>query len=117
MLRGGAHRSSGPGAVHGNSKTVEQEIEVAVPVATAYKQWTQFEEFPSFMEGVDEVKQLDNSLLHWAATVGGKKAEWEAKIVEQEPEPPDRLGVGRRQEHARHRQLRGGRAVDRPASV
>jgi uncharacterized membrane protein len=73
------------GELHGNSKTVEQEIEVAVPVATAYKQWTHFEDFPSFMEGVDEVTQLDNTLLHWAATVGGKRAEWEAKIVEQSP--------------------------------
>jgi uncharacterized membrane protein len=69
----------------GSSKTVEQEIEVAVPVATAYKQWTRFEQFPSFMEGVDEVKQLDDTLLHWATTVGGKKAEWDAKIVEQAP--------------------------------
>jgi len=66
--------------------TVEEEIEVAVPVTTAYNQWTQFEEFPKFMEGVQEVKQLDDTLLHWAATVAGKKAEWDAKIVEQEPD-------------------------------
>ena len=72
-------------AVGPNSKTVEENIDVAVPVTAAYAQWTQFEEFPSFMEGVDEVKRLDDSLLHWAATVGGKKAEWEAKVVEQEP--------------------------------
>ena len=67
-------------------RTIEQEIEVEVPVSTAYNQWTQFEEFPSFMEGVDEVKQLDDTLLHWAATVAGKKAEWDAKILEQEPD-------------------------------
>jgi uncharacterized membrane protein len=67
-------------------RTIEQEIEVEVPVSTAYNQWTQFEEFPSFMEGVDEVKQLDDTLLHWAATVAGKKAEWDAKIIEQEPD-------------------------------
>jgi uncharacterized membrane protein len=66
--------------------TIEQEIEVEVPVSTAYNQWTQFEEFPTFMEGVDEVKQLDDTLLHWAATVAGKKAEWNAKIVAQEPD-------------------------------
>jgi uncharacterized membrane protein len=84
-LRGRASDHWVSGEVHGNSKTVEQEIEVAVPVATAYRQWTQFEDFPSFMEGVDEVRQLDDTLLHWAATVGGKKAEWEAKIVEQNP--------------------------------
>ena len=65
---------------------VEQEIEVDVPVATAYSKWTQFEDFPSFMEGVDEVKQLDDTLLHWAATVAGRKAEWDARIVERDPE-------------------------------
>jgi uncharacterized membrane protein len=67
-------------------RRIEQEIEVEVPVSTAYNQWTQFEEFPSFMEGVDEVKQLDDTLLHWAATVAGKRAEWDAKILEQEPD-------------------------------
>ena len=65
---------------------IEQEVEVEVPVSTAYNQWTQFEEFPSFMEGVDEVKQLDDTLLHWAATVAGKTVEWDAKIVEQVPD-------------------------------
>ncbi len=72
-------------AARANAKTVEQEIEVGVPVAAAYDQWTHFEEFPSFMEGIDEVKQLDDTLLHWAATVAGKKAEWEAKVVDQQP--------------------------------
>jgi uncharacterized membrane protein len=66
--------------------SVDAEIEVGVPVTTAYNQWTQFEEFPRFMEGVDEVKQLDDTLLHWAATVAGKHAEWDAKIIEQEPD-------------------------------
>jgi uncharacterized membrane protein len=67
-------------------RTIEQEIEVEVPVSAAYNQWTQFEQFPSFMEGVDEVKQLDDTLLHWAATVAGRTAEWDAKIIEQEPD-------------------------------
>jgi uncharacterized membrane protein len=70
----------------GGHKTVEQEIDVAVPVRNAYNQWTQFEEFPKFMEGVQEVRQLDDTLLHWAATVAGKQAEWDARIVEQEPD-------------------------------
>jgi len=65
---------------------VEQEIEVDVPVAAAYAQWTRFEDFPSFMEGVDEVKQLDDTLLHWAANVAGRKAEWDARIVERKPD-------------------------------
>jgi uncharacterized membrane protein len=66
--------------------TIEEAIEVAVPLSTAYNQWTQFEEFPKFMEGIQEVKQLDDTVLHWAATVAGKRAEWDAKIVEQEPD-------------------------------
>jgi uncharacterized membrane protein len=66
--------------------SVDAEIEVGVPVATAYNQWTQFEEFPRFMEGVDEVTQLDDTLLHWAATIAGRHAEWDAKIIEQEPD-------------------------------
>jgi uncharacterized membrane protein len=65
---------------------IMEEIEVGVPVRTAYNQWTQFEEFPSFMEGVDEVKQLDDTLLHWAATIAGHRAEWDAKIVDQQPD-------------------------------
>jgi len=69
-----------------SAATIEQEIEVEVPVSTAYNQWTQFEEFPKFMEGVESVQQLDDTLLHWAASVAGKKAEWDAKIVEQVPD-------------------------------
>jgi uncharacterized membrane protein len=66
--------------------SVDAEVEVGVPVTVAYNQWTQFEEFPKFMEGVDEVKQLDDTLLHWAATIAGRHAEWDAKILEQEPD-------------------------------
>jgi len=67
-------------------RTVMADVEVDVPVSTAYNQWTQFEEFPSFMEGVEEVKQLDDTRLHWVATVAGKRAEWDAKILEQHPD-------------------------------
>jgi uncharacterized membrane protein len=66
--------------------TVVEEIEVEAPVSAAYDRWTRFEEFPKFMEGVDEVKRLDESLLHWAVTVGGKKAEWDARILDQQPD-------------------------------
>lgn len=66
--------------------TIEKDIEVEVPVTTAYNQWTQFEEFPRFMEGVEEVRQLDDERLHWKAKVGGKEKEWNAKIVEQRPD-------------------------------
>jgi uncharacterized membrane protein len=66
--------------------TVEEELEVGVPVSTAYNQWTQFEDFPLFMDGVDHVQQLDDTRLRWVASIGGKQAEWEAKIVEQVPD-------------------------------
>jgi uncharacterized membrane protein len=67
-------------------RTIEESIEVNVPVSVAYNQWTQFEDFPLFMEGVDHVQQLDDTRLHWVATVAGKKAEWDAKILEQHPD-------------------------------
>jgi uncharacterized membrane protein len=66
--------------------TIEQSVEVGVPVRTAYNQWTQFEEFPRFMEGVEKVIQLDDKRLHWVAEVGGKHKEWDAEITEQRPD-------------------------------
>jgi uncharacterized membrane protein len=66
--------------------TIEQSIEVEVPVTTAYNQWTQFEEFPAFMDGVDEIRQLDDRRLHWVASFGGSRHEWDAEITEQLPD-------------------------------
>ena len=66
--------------------TIDESIEVDVPVSTSYNQWTQFEEFPLFMEGVDDVQQRDDTRLHWVATIGGHTAEWDAKILEQHPD-------------------------------
>ncbi len=65
---------------------VEQSIEVNVPVRVAYNQWTQFESFPSFMEGVKEVRQLDDKHLHWRAEISGREHEWDAEIDEQIPD-------------------------------
>lgn len=65
---------------------IHETIEVEVPLSTAYNQWTQFEEFPRFMEGVESVRQLDASRLHWKAEIGGKTVEWQAKITEQIPD-------------------------------
>ena len=65
---------------------IEKSVEVAAPVRAVYNQWTQFEEFPRFMEGVEQVEQLDDTRLHWVAKVGGKRAEWDAKILSQEPD-------------------------------
>jgi uncharacterized membrane protein len=66
--------------------TIEQTIDVNVPLHTAYNQWTQFEDFPSFMEGVESVTQLDDRHLRWIADIGGQKREWQAEIVAQEPD-------------------------------
>lgn len=67
-------------------KAIEESIEVDVPVAVAYNQWTQFEDFPLFMKGVDHVEQLDDTTLRWVSTIAGKTNEWTAKIVEQHPD-------------------------------
>jgi uncharacterized membrane protein len=63
--------------------SVEKSIEVDVPIRAAYNQWTQFEEFPRFMEGVKEVRQLDDKHQHWRAEIAGQDVEWDAEITEQ----------------------------------
>src|SRR5437588_3078587 len=67
-------------------ESVEKSIEIDTPVHKVYNQWTQFEEFPRFMEGVAVVKQLDDKRLHWVAEIGGKRKEWDAEIFEQVPD-------------------------------
>jgi len=66
--------------------TVTSSVEVDVPVSTAYNQWTQFESFPQFMDGVDEVVQKDDTLTHWKISIAGVKREFDAKITEQHPD-------------------------------
>lgn len=66
--------------------TVEETIEVDVPLTTAYDQWTQFESFPEFMKGVESVQQVDDTLTHWKTKVGGVEREFDAEIVEQTPD-------------------------------
>ena len=65
---------------------IKEALELNVPVSTAYNQWTQFEEFPKFMEGVQSVEQLDDTHLRWVAEVSGERREWQAEIVEQVPD-------------------------------
>jgi uncharacterized membrane protein len=65
---------------------MEKSVEVEVPVRTAYNQWTQFEEFPRFMEGIESVTQLEDDRLHWVASVGGQTKEWDARITHQVPD-------------------------------
>ena len=65
---------------------VEKSIEVNLPVRPVYNQWTQFEEFPRFMEGVETVRQLDDTHLRWKALIAGKDEEWDAVITDQLPD-------------------------------
>jgi uncharacterized membrane protein len=65
---------------------ISEEIEVAVPVRVAYDQWTQFESFPRFMDGVDRVVQVDDKTLEWTATIAGAVKHWRAEITEQQPD-------------------------------
>ena len=69
-----------------NTSMMEDSIEVNLPISTVYNQWTQFEDFPHFMKGVCEVRQIDDTHLHWRAKIGGKEMQWDAEITEQVPE-------------------------------
>jgi uncharacterized membrane protein len=66
--------------------TVTEHVDVAVPIRTAYNQWTQFEQFPRFMEGVSEVRQVSDTMTHWVTEIGGVRREFDAKITEQLPD-------------------------------
>ncbi|MFF9765469.1 SRPBCC family protein [Streptomyces sp. NPDC053086] len=65
---------------------VKEAVEVDVPLHTAYNQWTQFEDFPNFMEGVEEVTQLDERHNHWTMKIGGVRREFDTEIVDQLPD-------------------------------
>jgi uncharacterized membrane protein len=76
-------------------ETLEESIEVEAPVTATYNQWTQFEEFPRFMEGVESVTQLDDKRVHWVAEVAGQRKEWDAEITRQVPDSEiDWVGLG-----------------------
>ena len=66
--------------------TITETVDVNVPVSTAYNQWTQFESFPQFMEGVDEIRQVDDTHLHWTVSIAGAKREFDATVTEQHPD-------------------------------
>ncbi|MFF4896239.1 SRPBCC family protein [Streptomyces sp. NPDC001068] len=89
--------------------TVRKAVDVAVPVHTAYNQWTQFEDFPNFMEGVEEVRQVDDRHNHWTTKIGGVRREFDTEIVDQLPD--DRItwrsveGDTRQQGSVRFQQL------------
>lgn len=66
--------------------TFTDSVDVEVPVSTAYNQWTRFESFPQFMEGVEQVRQIDDTHLHWTTKIGGQSREFHATITEQHPD-------------------------------
>jgi len=65
---------------------IQDSIEVQVPVRQAYNQWTQFEEFPKFMEGIQSVQQLDDTHVQWVAEIRGESRQWTTEITEQQPD-------------------------------
>jgi ribosome-associated toxin RatA of RatAB toxin-antitoxin module len=67
-------------------KSIQDSIDVAVPVTTAYNQWTQFESFPAFMSGVERVHQISDTKTHWKTNVAGVQREFDAEITEQHPD-------------------------------
>jgi uncharacterized membrane protein len=66
--------------------TIQESVEVEVPVTTAYNQWTQFESFPEFMEGVEQITQLTDTRTHWKTKIAGVEREFDAEITEQHPD-------------------------------
>jgi uncharacterized membrane protein len=66
--------------------SIEKSVDVNTPISTVYNQWTQFEDWPQFMEGIESVTQLDDARLHFVGNVGGKQKEWYARITEQLPD-------------------------------
>jgi uncharacterized membrane protein len=80
------------------TNNVVQTVDVAVPVTTAYNQWTQFESFPRFMEGVERIEQLTPTRTHWVTKIAGVQREFDAEITEQHPDER----VAWRTEHGTH---------------
>ncbi|MFF2045424.1 SRPBCC family protein [Kitasatospora sp. NPDC058170] len=65
---------------------VKESIDVDVPLHSVYNQWTQFEDFPRFMQGVEEVRQTDDRHCHWTTKVAGARREFDTEIVDQLPD-------------------------------
>ena len=96
---------------------VEKSIEVELPVSTVYNQWTQFEEFPQFMEGVEQVTQLDDTRLHWVAEIAGAKPGVGRRDRRPAARPAHRLAEHRRRRQRRDRDLPADRRRPAPGST
>jgi uncharacterized membrane protein len=66
--------------------SVIKSVDVEAPLSTVYNQWTQFEEFPQFMGGVDQITQIDETHTHWVTSIGGQRREFDTEITEQHPD-------------------------------
>lgn len=66
--------------------SITKSVDVEAPLSTVYNQWTQFESFPQFMSGVEQITQTDDTHTHWVTSIGGQRREFDTKITEQHPD-------------------------------
>ena len=71
---------------HALENSIEKSIDISAPLRSVFHQWTKFEDYPKFMEGVREVKRFDGNRLHWLAVFEGREMEWDSEIIEQTPD-------------------------------
>ncbi|MBV8269887.1 MAG: SRPBCC family protein [Planctomycetaceae bacterium] len=71
---------------HALENSIEKSIDISAPLRSVFNQWTKFEDYPKFMEGVREVKRFDGNRLHWRAVFEGREMEWDSAIIEQTPD-------------------------------
>jgi uncharacterized membrane protein len=80
-----------------------EHIETAIVVerdrAAVFARWTRFEDFPTFMKGVERVDRVAEDRLRWTADIGFVHREWEATVVEHDP---DRVVAWRADGDVRH---------------
>src|SRR3954454_14940040 len=89
-----------PGVGKGRRMPIQQDIDIGVPLKTAYNQWTQFEEWPKFMHRLEQVSQEDETHVAFKAKIWGISKEFEAEIVEQRPDERIKWRVTKGMTHA-----------------
>jgi uncharacterized membrane protein len=83
---GAGKGSAAPGHGSGRRMPIQQSMDVAVPLKTAYNQWTRFEDWPDFMHRIESVDQVDDATVAFQTKVWGIKKRFEAEILEQRPD-------------------------------